>query len=193
MASLIGSFLFQILYIMALTKKDKIVLVSEYEQLIKDSTNLVVLGYEAISVSESVSMRKQFREEDALYKVVKKKVFLRALSNLWIEVDVETLPSSIAVLFLKNDWISTLKIVESFKKVWKKEKSSSKLLYLWWLFEWKWQDAEYVSVLATLPSKEELIWKFLYMVKYPIQWFVTVQSNLLSWFVRVLDQIKEKK
>jgi len=178
---------------MALTKKDKIVLVNEYEQLIKDSTNLVVLGYEAIPVSESVSMRKQFRDEDALYKVVKKKVFLRALSNLWIEVDVETLPSSIAVLFLKNDWISTLKIVESFKKVWKKEKFSSKLLYLWWLFDWKWQDAEYISVLATLPSKEELIWKFLYMVKYPIQWFVTVQSNLLSWFVRVLDQIKEKK
>jgi ribosomal protein L10 len=48
---------------MALTKKEKIHLVSEYEQLIKDADNMVVLSYEAIPVSASVAMRKQFRAE----------------------------------------------------------------------------------------------------------------------------------
>jgi ribosomal protein L10 len=86
-----------------------------------------------------------------------------------------------------------LKIVENYKKEWKKEKAPSKLNYLWGWFDGAWQDAEYVSVLASLPSKEELVWKFLYMVKYPLQGFVTVNSNLISWFVRVLDQIKDKK
>ena len=84
---------------MSLTKKDKIKLVSEYEKLIKDSLNLVVLWYDAITVSKSFSIRKQFRIENALYKVVKKKVFVIALSNCWIEVDIAKLPSSVSVLF----------------------------------------------------------------------------------------------
>ena len=48
---------------MALTKKEKVKLLSDYEQLIKDAENLVVLNYEAIPVSDSVAMRKQFRNE----------------------------------------------------------------------------------------------------------------------------------
>jgi len=178
---------------MALTKKEKVKLLSDYEQLIKDAENLVVLNYEAIPVSDSVAMRKQFRNEWALYKVVKKKVFVLAAKNCGLDVDLNNLTSSIAILFLKWDGISTLKIVEEYKKNWKKEKAPSKLNYLGWWFDWKWKDADYVSVLASLPSKEELVWKFLYMVKYPLQGFVTVNKNLISWFVRVLDQIKEKK
>jgi len=178
---------------MALTKKEKIQLVNEYEQLIDEAENIVVLNYDAITVSDSVAMRKQFRNEWALYKVVKKRVFAIAAEKAWLEVDLSKLSSSISVLFLKWDGISTLKIVENYKKEWKKAKSQSKLAYLGWWFNKEWKDADYVSTLALLPSKEELVWKFLYMVKYPIQGFVTVNSNLISWFVRVLDQIKDKK
>ena len=178
---------------MALTKKEKRQLVESYEQLIKEADNIVVVNYESISVSTSVAMRKQFKQEGAFYKVVKKKVFARALENAWYEVDLDKLPLSIAALFLKWDGISTLKVVENYKKEWKKEKATSKMNYLWWWFDGQWKDAEYVKVLASLPSKEELVGKFLYMVKYPLQGFVTVNSNLISWFVRVLDQIKDKK
>jgi len=178
---------------MALTKKEKVNLVGEYEQLIQEAENIVVLNYEAITVSASVAMRKQFRNEWALYKVVKKKVFALAAEKAGLDVELSNLTSSIAVLFLQWDGISALKIIENYKKEWKKEKAPSKLAYLWWWFEKEWKDSEYVSVLATLPSKEELVWKFLYMVKYPLQGFVTVNSNLISWFVRVLDQIKDKK
>ena len=48
---------------MALTKKEKIQLVNEYEQLINEAENIVVLNYDAITVSDSVAMRKQFRNE----------------------------------------------------------------------------------------------------------------------------------
>ena len=178
---------------MALTKKEKAQLVNEYEQLINDAENIVVLNYDAITVSDSVAMRKQFRKEWALYKVVKKRVFALAAEKAGLEVELSNLSSSIAVLFLQWDGISTLKIVENYRKDWKKAKALSKLAYLGWWFDKEWKDAEYVTTLALLPSKEELVGKFLYMVKYPLQGFVTVNSNLISWFVRVLDQIKDKK
>jgi ribosomal protein L10 len=67
---------------MALTKKEKVQLVKEYEQLLKDSENAIVLGYEAVPVSVSVAMRKEFRQNGAMYKVVKKKVFARAAKEM---------------------------------------------------------------------------------------------------------------
>ena len=178
---------------MALTKKQKIQLVADYEQLIKDADNIVVLSHEAIPVSVSVDLRKEFKREGSAYKVVKKKVFARALEQAWYEVNFEEYKLPLSVLFLKWDGISTLKIVEKYTKAWKKEKLPYKLSYVGGYFDGKWQDAEYVKTLASLPSKEELVGKFLYMVKYPLQGFVTVNSNLISGFVRVLDQIKEKK
>ena len=177
---------------MALTKKDKVKLVEDYESLLKDAENVIVLWYNSISVKESVSMRKQFRKQWALYKVVKKRVFVMALKNAGYDVDLTKLPSSISVLFTNDDGIENLKVIENFKKQWKKAKSVSNIDYLWWWFNKKWEDAEYVSTLAKLPSKQELIWKFLYMVKYPIQGFVTANSNVIWNFVRVLDQIAKR-
>ena len=177
---------------MALTRKDKIKLVEEYEALLKDVENIIVLWYNSISVKESVSMRKQFRNQWALYKVVKKNVFAIAAKNLGYDIDLTKLPSSISILFASNDGIQNLKVIEEFKKQWKKAKSVSNIEYLWWWFVKKWEDAEYVSTLAKLPSKQELVWKFLYMLKYPIQGFVTANSNVIWNFVRVLDQIAKK-
>ena len=178
---------------MALTKKKKIQLVKYYEQLLKDAENVIVVNYEAIPVSVSVAMRKEFKKAGSLYKVVKKKVFVKAVENLGYEVDLEKLPQAIAVLFTQDDGIAALKVIEKFKKEWKKEKASSKMSYLGGWFAWEWKDADYVQVLSSIPSKEELVGKFLYMVKYPIQGFVTVNKNLLAGFVRVFDQIKDKK
>ena len=177
---------------MALTKKDKVKLVEDYEALLKDTENVIVLWYNSIPVSESASMRKQFRSQWALYKVVKKRVFAMSVKNIGYDVDLAKLPSSISVLFASDDGIENLKVIEKFKKQWKKAKSVSNIDYLWWWFNGKWEDTEYVSTLAKLPSKEELIWKFLYMVKYPIQGFVTANSNVIWNFVRVLDQIAKK-
>jgi len=178
---------------MALTKKEKIKLVEDYEKLIWDVENLIVMNYDAIPVSVSVSLRKELKKNSALYKVVKKRVFVKALEKLWYDVDLSRLPNAISVLWVKDDGVSSLKIIENNKKLWKKEKMSYKIDYLWWWFNWVWKDADYVKILSSIPSKEELVSKFLYMTKYPIQGFVSVNKNLLSWFVVVLNQIKDKK
>ena len=178
---------------MALTKKEKVKLVKDYEQLLKDAENAIVVNYEAIPVSTSVAMRKEFKKAGALFKVVKKRVFAKAVQNLGYHVDLDKLPNAIAVLFTTDDGIAALKVIENYKKEWKKEKLPTKMEYLGGWFEGVWKDVDYVKTLASIPSKEELVGKFLYMVKYPIQGFVTVNKNLLTGFVRVLDQIKDKK
>lgn len=177
---------------MALTRKKKVELLAEYEALLKNTENIVALWYSNITVSESVFMRKQFKSQWALYKVVKKNIFAIAVKNTGYEVDLSNLPLSISVLFLEGEGVENLKVIEDLKKKWKKAKSTSRMDYLGWWFSWEWKDMEYVSTLAKLPSKEELVSKFLYMVKYPIQGFVTANSNVIWNFVKVLDQIAKK-
>ena len=115
---------------MPLTKKEKILLAKNYEALIKNAKNVIVLSYKAIPVPASVRMRKEFKKEGSLYKVVKKTVFVKALENLGYEVDIKKLKNAISVLFTKDDGVSSLKVVENFKKDWKKAKAPSKMEYL---------------------------------------------------------------
>ena len=46
---------------------------------------------------------------------------------------------------------------------------------------------------ASDAKREELIAKFLYLVKYPIQGFHGVLYNTLAGFVRVLNGVREQK
>lgn len=179
---------------MPLSKQDKIDLVDKYLEILKDSKNIIFLDYDNIPVNEIVELRKDILKENAMYKVVKKRVFIKTLEKGWYPVDNNDIMKwVIAVLISYDDEISPLKKISSYKKIWKKAKKPYKMDYIWWYFEKKWQDSEYVNVFASIPTKEELISKLIYMMNYPLQWFVSVNNNILGSFVRVLDQISKKK
>lgn len=67
-------------------------------------------------------------------------------------------------------------------KVLKKAKRDYQFTYVGGWYEKGWKDAMYVETLAGLPSKEELLGKFLFLLKYPIQSFAAT-----------LKQVAEKK
>ena len=74
-----------------------------------------------------------------------------------------------------------LSVINNFKKKWKKEKKKFEVEYVGGRYDKEWKDKEYVGELAGLPSKEELIGKFLYMLNHPV-----------SSFARVLQAIADK-
>jgi len=53
-----------------------------------------------------------------------------AAKNSGYDVDLGKLPSSISILFANDDGIENLKVIEGFKKQWKKAKSVSNIDYL---------------------------------------------------------------
>lgn len=179
---------------MPLYKADKIKLVEDYKKMIQNAKWIVVFSYDKIPVNEINMIRKDMYKLEAIYKVIKKRIFLRAIKEVGYEqVWEDILTDAVSVLFMPTEDIQPLKKIDNYKKAWKKERKEYIINYIGWWFEGKWQWVDYVNVLATLPSKEELISKAMYMFKYPIQGFVSVNSNILSSFVRVLDQIKDKK
>ena len=56
-----------------------------------------------------------------------------------------------------------------------------------------WQSTQKVREIASLPSREELITKLVYLLQSPITSFVRTLGALPRQFVVVLDQIRQQK
>ncbi len=157
---------------MAFTKDRKKALVEEYKNLIGAAKNIVVMKQSSIPVNEINNVRMSVYEDGWKLQVVKKRLFLRALKESGYDVDLNVLDWSIIVLYSLEDEFKPLKSINKIIKKWKKDKKNYELSYLGGFFENEWKDVEYVKAVAELPTKDELIGQFAFLLKWPVQSFV---------------------
>lgn len=167
---------------MALTKDQKAKLIEVYQGKIDQASNVVLLEQKGVPVNEVNEIRKLMSSTGWQMLIAKKRLFLQSSWKVGCE-DSNLLKIwwNLTVLFAWEDEFAPLKAIYKVNKEFAKKKASYGYKYLGWWY-WKiWKDAQYVEEMASLPSKEELVGKFLFLLKYPVQSFVAV-----------LDQIKEK-
>jgi large subunit ribosomal protein L10 len=91
------------------------------------------------------------------------------------------MPGSVSILCNKQDEFAGLKAISKSLKDYKKSQATYGFEYLGGWFDKQRKTGDYVKELADLPTKEELVAKLLYMLKYPLQ-------SLAS----TLDQVAKK-
>lgn len=168
---------------MALTKLKKQNLIAQYAEMLESGKDIVLVEQKGLPVGAVVSFKKELATTAAQSRVVKKRLLLQtAEKNGKDSVELGILNGSLVAIALENEDFAPLKAVVKMNKLFKKSwaKYSYSFLGGWYGNDWK--DAAYVSELANIPSKEELVGKFLYLLKYPIQ-----------ATAGVLDQIAKKK
>ncbi|MDR0859918.1 MAG: 50S ribosomal protein L10 [Candidatus Peribacteria bacterium] len=164
---------------MAISKDKKKELIDQYVSDLKSAQNVVIVQQTGISVNTSSSVRKEILGVEGKFNVVRKRLFLRALAEAGYEtVDIEQLEGPIGVLYATTDEYGPLKVVNKFAKEFVKEKSESSFKFLGAWYDKKWQDGAYVTELANVPSKEELISKLAYLFNYPLQSFACVVNEV---------------
>lgn len=91
---------------------------------------------------------------------------------------------SIVVLYTYNedDVYAPLKVINKYKNKRKKEKKEYSFDYVGGRYEKSRKDRSFVTTLAMLPSKEELVGKLLFLLNHPV-----------SSFARALQAIGDKK
>ncbi len=168
---------------MAITRKKKEELLRSYEQLLDSAKNVVVMKQSNIPVNEINKVRMAIAEDGWKLQVVKKRLFLKALKGRWYEdIDLKVLEWSVIVLYSLEDEFKPLKALHKVIKKWKKEKQPYSMEYIGGYYDKQWKDVEYVKAIAELPTKEELIGQFAFLLKWPVQ-----------AFAMNLKQIAEKK
>ncbi|UFX82538.1 50S ribosomal protein L10 [Candidatus Absconditicoccus praedator] len=164
---------------MALTRKEKEKLAAQYNEELMNASNVVALRQSSIPVNEINRLRMDVYDAGGRLKVVKKRVFLRSLKeSSYEEVSLDELAGSLIVLYSVEDEFAPLKVVAKQKKQWKKEKKEFELDYLGGWFDKSWKDSSYVEELANLPTRDELIGKFAFMVRYPLQGFTAAVGQI---------------
>ena len=151
-------------------------IVDEIKGHVGKASSIVLVDYRGLTVEQDTKLRKELREAGVVYKVYKNTLLKRAFEGtdfLQLDVDLEG-PSAVA--FSYEDATAAARIMSNFAKQAKELEIKSGVV------EGTYYDAKGMNVIATIPSREELISKLLGSLQSPI-------TN----FARVLNQIAEKQ
>lgn len=152
-----------------------------------DASSVVFVNFHGLKVSETSEMRRKLREAGVAYKVAKKTLIRRALSDAGIETDDSTFAGELAIAY-GDDQVAPAREVSKFQK-----EHEGKVGILGGIFEGKMIDSMQVSELANIPSREVLYARFLGALNGTIGGFVGTLGAVPKSFVVALDQVAQKK
>ena len=152
--------------------------VAEIIEKIQNAESITLVSYSGLTVAQVTELRKQCREKDVQYCVLKNRLVKLALQEKGIEGMDDMLNGPNAFVFSMKDAVSGPKVVSDFIE---KNKLQS-LKVVGGVFEGKAADVATMQALAKMPSREELLATIVGCLQSPI-----------SGLVAVLDQIAEKK
>ena len=171
-----------------LNKKQKEKLVEELTESFSQAKAVVFVNHQKLKVNQMQSLRKGLRSESIYCKAAKKKLFSLALEKAELkDVDLSSYKCSIAAIFGQADEISPARIAYKFSK------ENKELQILGGILNGKFLDDKKITGLALLPSKDELLAKFVGSINAPVSGFVSVLNGNLKGLVCVLNGIKEGK
>ncbi|MDI9509640.1 MAG: 50S ribosomal protein L10 [Clostridiales bacterium] len=150
-------------------------IVEEIKNYTKDAKSIVLVDYRGLTVGQDTELRKKLREAGVVYKVYKNTFLNFAFKGTEFEELTKDLQGPTAVAFGLDDATAPARIINDLVK------KMPKLEFKSGVVEGAYYDSEGIKVIATIPSRDELISKLLGSLQSPI-------TNL----ARVLKQIAEK-
>ena len=152
----------------------------------KAMKGMILTEYHGLTVDEISELRKQLRQHNCEYAVVKNTLSEIALKEAGIEAG-DNFTGPTALVIQNGDIVSPAKVIMEFAK------SHAKLKVKAGFMEGKFVNAAVVEQLSELPSKEVLIAKMLGSMNSPITGFVNVLAANIRGLVTVLDAISKKQ
>lgn len=173
---------------MPLTKEQKSEILEGLINDMKNAKSVVFADFQGVSVKEFQELRTKLREAGVKFQVAKKTLIRLAIKDQGFEeIPAEVLEGPVGAAFSMEDEIIAAKLLHDFGK------KNENLKLRGAIFEGKILSIEETKQLALIPSKDELIGKFIYLIKSPISGFHGVLNNTLAGFVRALDAIAKKQ
>ena len=161
--------------------------VAELKEQLANAQNLFFTSYAGLTVADITKLRGELRKDGSSYSVVKNTLFsIAAGKDLAAQLEA-ILAGPTGIVFAGTDPVAPAKALKTFAD--DNQALKIKAAYI----DGNLVDATQVNVLATLPSKAELIAKLVGSLASPLRGLVTVLSGNQSGLVRVLDAIREQK
>lgn len=139
--------------------------VDEIKEKLNKAQSTVVIDYRGITVAQADELRKRMRDANVDYKIYKNTMMSRAIKGTQFEQLEEALSGPSAFAFGYEDAIAPARVLNGIIKDFKKMEFKAGVV------EGHYFDVEGIKTVATLPSRDELIAKFLGSITSPISKF----------------------
>lgn len=154
---------------------------------LQGAKSVLVSHNNGLTAGEVSELRTLLRGTQARHKIVKNTLALRAAKEAGVIGMEAYLSGPTAITISKSDIVGPAKVLVSFAK------THEKMVVVGGVVEGKPSTADDIKIIATLPSKEELIAQLLRTMNGPITGLVRVLNGPISGLARVLNAVAEKK
>jgi large subunit ribosomal protein L10 len=171
---------------MALTKAKKTEKVAVLASELEHSTSAIIGTFKALTASKDFDLRKTVREAGGSYHVVKNKLAAKASQGTKVEAALQGLKGVSSVAYTSGDPVALAKALSTWVK------DNAEFTFKLGIVDGKVITVEEITALATLPGKEELFSKLLFLIQSPAQRLATVINATGRDLAVVINQGVEK-
>src|SRR5690242_14202450 len=169
-------------------KADKKKDIDALRQDLEHSRNLFVTGYEKLRVNQDFELRKIVRGAGGKYRVIKNNLAEKASEGTPSGQVLGNLRGMTSLAYTEGDPVALAKALTAYAK------TNPTFTFKAGMVEGRVIDIKAINDLATMPSKEEIFAKLLWLINAPAQRLVTVMNAVGRNMAVVVDQgVKEKK
>lgn len=163
----------------------------DLEALKKDfeaAQNIFVAGFEKLTVQQDFELRKTVRDAGGNYKVVKNNLAEKASHGTPAEDIMSKLAGMTSMAYTSKDPVALAKALTTYAK------SNPTFTFKAGLVEGRVIDVKSIQDLATMPSREQILAKVLFLIQASAQRLVTSINGVGRNLAVVVDQaVKENK
>src|SRR5580692_12566837 len=152
---------------MAVTRARKTEQIEKLGKELQNVSSLIVTTYSKLTVAQDYELRKTVRSSGAKYAVVKNTLAERAAKGTKVEEALKNLTGVTSIAYTEGDPVALAKALAKYVK------ENPEFSFKAGLVEGRVITVKEIESLATMPSKEELYSKLLFLLNAPAQRLVT--------------------
>ena len=172
---------------MAISRAKKTEKVQLLAKELENSTTAIIGTFNKLTVAKDYELRKVIREAGGKYRVVKNKLAAVAGKGTKVEAALKGLKGVNSVAFTAGDPVALAKVFAKWAT------DNAEFQFKLGIVDGKLLDVAEVKALSTMPGKEELFSKLLFLINSPAQRLATVLNATGRDLAVVLGQGVEKE
>jgi large subunit ribosomal protein L10 len=172
---------------MAVTKAKKAEQIQKLNADLAKASSMIVGTFSKLTVAKDFELRKTVRSAGGRYQVVKNTLAKRASEGTKVAEALKELKGVSSIAYTAGDPVALAKALSKWVD------DNPEFSFKAGILEGKLLNLKEVKALATMPGKEEIYSKLLYLINAPAQRLVTVMSAVGRDLAVVINQGVEKK
>lgn len=168
-------------------RPEKVAVVEDLEKRLRASDVVILTDYRGLTVDEIGALRGRLREANIEYRVAKNTLLAIAAERCGYGGISSFLSGPTAVVFGRDDPGPPARLLQEFIRQYRKLEIKGGVV------SGETLDADAIRVLATLPSRLELLAKALGAIQAPLRAMVIVLSGPARGLVTALDALRAKR